>query len=87
MSSFMQLTPPDSQAHFSSGLFYLPFLPGLCAGLCAAVSHGAAQDEIHPAAASAAGSGPVAAILVGCDVRHLCLLSGTLPEGRATPEG
>ncbi len=49
------------------------------------VSHGAAEDEVHPAAAGAPGSGPVAAVLAGSDVRDLHLLPGGLPQDRAAP--
>lgn len=51
------------------------------------VSHGAVEDEVHPAAESASGPGPVAAVLAGSDVWDLHLLSGCLPQDRAAPEG
>lgn len=43
------------------------------------MSHGAAEDEVHPAAAGASGPGPVADVLDGSDMRDFRLLSGGLP--------
>lgn len=50
----------------------------LCADRWTFVSHGALEDEVHPAKAGASGPGPVAAVLAGSDVWGLCLLSGGL---------
>lgn len=43
------------------------------------VSHGAAEDKVHPAAEGASGPGPVAAVLDGSDVGGHHLFSGGLP--------
>lgn len=50
-------------------------------------SHGAAEDEVHPAAAGASGPGTVAAVLAGRLVRGVRLLSGCLPKDRTDPPG
>lgn len=44
-----------------------------------AVSHGAAEDEVHPAEEGASGPGAVAAVLAGSHVWNLRLLSGCIP--------
>lgn len=49
------------------------------------MSHGAVEDEVHPAAAGASGPGPVAAVLAGSVLRDLHLLFGGLPQDRAAP--
>lgn len=55
------------------------FLFRLCVDRCMVVSHGAVEDEFHPAAAGASGPGAVAAVLAGSHVWDLHLLSGGLP--------
>lgn len=50
-------------------------------------NHGAAEDKVHPAAAGAPGPGVVAAVLAGCLVRDVHLLSGCLPKDRTDPQG
>lgn len=53
----------------------------------ALTNHGAAEDEVHPAAAGASGPGAVAAVLAGRLVRDVHLLSGYLPKDRTDPQG
>ena len=48
------------------------------------VSHDAVEDEVQPAETGAAGPGPVADVLAGSDVWGLRLLSGGLPQDRAS---
>lgn len=49
------------------------------------VSHGVAEDEVHPGEAGASGPGPVAVVLARSDVWILHLLSGCLPKDRDAP--